>query len=78
MAVVEQQIEDCLGHNGIVEDRALFSDGPFGGHEDGAELLAAADEREQQMRGVGLERQIAAPPMIRSFDRAYWVSLLAL
>ena len=59
VAVVEQSIEDGGRDDGIAKDRAPFSHGPVGGHEHGAALIAAADELEEQMRGVGLERQIA-------------------
>lgn len=57
VAVVKQPIEDRRGDDGITEDRAPFSDGAVEGHEHGAALIAAADELEEQTRGVGLERQ---------------------
>lgn len=41
-----------------IEDRAPFLDGAVGGHEHGAALTAAADELEDQMRVVILERKI--------------------
>ncbi len=45
-------------HVPAIDDRAPFLDGAVGGHEHGAALTAAADELEDQMRVVILERKI--------------------
>src|SRR3712207_8813243 len=57
MAVVEQTVEDRGRDHGIVEDRAPLAHATVAGHQDAAPLVAAADQGEEQVRGVRLERQ---------------------
>ena len=59
VAVVEQAIEDRGRHDRVAEYRSPFADRPVGGHKHGAALVASADQLEEQMRGIGLERQVA-------------------
>ena len=56
---VEQAVEDGGGEDGIAEHGVPLADRAVGGDEQAAALVAARDELEEQMRGVGLERQVA-------------------
>ena len=72
MAVVKQAIEDRRRHHGIPEH------GPHSptarlGHQHGASLVASADQLEEQVRGVGLERQVAGVVSDQQLGLAEWV-----
>jgi hypothetical protein len=58
-AVMQEPIEDSGGDDGVAEDFSPIADGPVGCDEDGALLIAAGDELEEEMRSVWVERQIA-------------------
>jgi hypothetical protein len=57
--VVEQPIEDRGRHHRIAEHLAPFADRTIGSDQHAAALVAARDELEEEMRRVGLERQVA-------------------
>ena len=59
VAVMQEPVEDGGGDDGVGEHRAPLGDAAVRGYQHRAGLVAAADELEEQMRGVGLERQIA-------------------
>ena len=59
VTVVEQAVEDGGRYYGVAEHGAPFADGAVRGHQHGAALVATADELEEQVRGIRLERQIA-------------------
>jgi len=59
MAVVEQAVEDGGGHHRVAKDRAPLGDVAVAGDQQTATLVAARDELEEQVRGAGLEGQIA-------------------
>jgi hypothetical protein len=58
MTVVKQPIEDRGCDHGIPEDRAPFPDRPVRGDEHGAALVTPADQLEEQVSGIRLERQV--------------------
>ena len=59
VAVVEHSVEDGGGDHRVAEDRAPLPDGPVRGDQHGSAFVTAADQLEEQMSGVGFERQIA-------------------
>src|SRR5690606_12208896 len=59
LAVMEQAIEDRGRHHGIAEDAAPLADRAIAGDEHAAALVAARDELEEEVRGFGLEWEIA-------------------
>jgi hypothetical protein len=59
VAVVKEAIEDRGGHHRIAEHRAPLADTAVASEQDGALFVAAADQLEKEVRGVGLKRQIA-------------------
>jgi hypothetical protein len=59
LAVVKQPVEDRGGDHGVAEDAAPFPNGSVRGDQCRTALIAPADQLEEQMGGVGLERQIA-------------------
>ena len=59
MAVVEQAVEDGGGHHRVAEDLAPLGDVAVAGDQQTATLVAARDELEEQVRGAGLEGQVA-------------------
>ncbi len=59
VAVVEHSVEDGGSDHRIAEDRAPLPDGPVRGDPHGSAFVAVADQMEEQMGGVGFERQIA-------------------
>src|SRR6478609_8271417 len=56
---LEQPIKECCRHHGIAEHRPPFTDRAIGGDEHGAALVTSADQLEEQVRGIWLERQVA-------------------
>src|ERR671922_2177813 len=59
VAVVEQPVEDRGRHHRIGEHHAPFADAAVRRDEHRAALVAPADELEEQVRCIGLERQIS-------------------
>lgn len=59
MAVVEQTIKDGGGYHCIAEHCPPISDGLITGQHQASLLVATIDERETQVGGLALERQIA-------------------
>jgi hypothetical protein len=59
MAMVQEAVEDGGGYHRIPEDLAPFAYTAIAGHQEAAPLIAPRDELEEEMRGVGLEGQIA-------------------
>jgi len=59
MAVAEQPVEDGGGDDGIAEHGSPFADRAVGGDQHAATRVTARDELEEEMGGVGVERQIA-------------------
>ena len=59
MAVVKEAIEDRGCHHGIAEHRTPVADAAIAGEQDCALLVPAADQLEEEVRGVGFKRQIA-------------------
>jgi hypothetical protein len=58
VAVVKEAIEDRGGHHRIAEHCALPANAAVAGELDGAFFVAAADQLEEEVRGVGLKWQI--------------------
>ena len=58
MAVVEQAIEDRRGHDGVAEYRAPFPHAAIAGHQQATPFVAPGHPLEEQMGGVGFERQV--------------------
>jgi hypothetical protein len=58
VAVVQQPIEDRRRHDWIGEHRSPLGDAPVRRDQHGAGLIAPADQLQEQMRRVGLERQV--------------------
>ena len=59
VTLVEQADEDRGCDDSVAEDGLPFADGAVRCDEHGTTLIAFADQLEEQMRGVGFERQIA-------------------
>jgi hypothetical protein len=59
VAVVKEAIEDRGCHHGIAEHRTAVADAAIAGEQDCALLVPAADQLEEEVRGVGFKRQIA-------------------
>ena len=59
MAVVEQPIADGSGHDRIGEHRPPFGHAPVRGDQHRARLVAPTDQLEEEVRGVGFQRQVA-------------------
>jgi len=57
--VVHEPVDERGGDHRVTEDLAPLLEGAVGGDDDRAALVAAGDEREQQVRGLALERQVA-------------------
>ena len=57
---MQEAIEDGGGDYGIAEHGAPLADAAVAGDQDGTPLVAAADELEEEVRGIGLQRQVAA------------------
>ena len=60
MAVVQEAIENGGGDYGITKHGAPLADTAITGDQNGTPLVAAADELEEEVRGIGLQRQLAA------------------
>jgi hypothetical protein len=58
MAVVKQPVRDRGRHHGI-EHGTPLTDRTVAGDQHAAAFVAARDELEKEMRGIGLERQVA-------------------
>src|SRR5690606_14137730 len=59
VAVVEQAVEDRGRDDRIAEDAAPFADRTVARDEQAPALVAARDELEEEMRSLGLEREVA-------------------
>lgn len=57
--MVQQAVQDRGGNHGIAEHAAPFSNRAVRGDQDRSLLIAARDQLEEQVRGIGLEGQIA-------------------
>src|SRR5262249_1073048 len=55
VAVMEQAVEDRMGHDGIAEHGALLADRPIAGHQYAAPLVAPRHQLNKQMCRIGLE-----------------------
>ena len=51
--MVEKTVDNGRGRRDIVEQLASFFDGPVGGHERGAVLIAAHDDFQENLPGFG-------------------------
>ena len=56
---VQQAVQDRGGDHRIAEHAAPFPDRAVRGDQDRSLLVAARDQLEEQVRGIGFERQIA-------------------
>src|SRR5437879_12948534 len=59
LAMVEQAIEDRRRHDGIAEHGSPLADRTIAGEQEAAALVAARDELEEEMGGLGLEGKVA-------------------
>ncbi len=59
VTVVKQPVQDCGRDDCITEYSTPFTDGTVRGDEHCASLVAPADQLKEQMRCIGLERQVA-------------------
>ena len=59
MAMVQEPVEDRGGDHGIGEHRAPFGNATVRRDQHGAGFVAPADQLEEQVRGVGLQWQVA-------------------
>src|SRR5215471_1056068 len=66
VAVVEEAVEDSGCHHGIAEYRSPLADRAIAGDQHAAALVASRDELKEQMRGIGLKRQMPSSSMISS------------
>jgi hypothetical protein len=57
--VLDEPIDERRGDHGVAEDLAPLFERAGRGDDDRAALVAAREEREQQVRGLALERQVA-------------------
>lgn len=58
VAVVQEAVEDSGGDHRIGEHRAPFGNAAVGSDQHGAGFVAPADELEEQVGGVGFQRQV--------------------
>ena len=54
--VVDDAVDHRCGHGLVAEDAAPAAEGQVGGQDQGGVFVAAADELEEQVRGVGVEK----------------------
>ena len=59
MGVVDEAVDERGGDHGVGEDFAPGLEAAVAGDDDRAAFVAARDEREEQVRGLAFERQIA-------------------
>src|SRR5437763_1100955 len=59
MAVVKQSVENGGGYDGIAEHGAPFADTAIAGEQDCTAFVPAADELEEEMRGVRFKPQVS-------------------
>ena len=59
MAMVQEAVEDGSGHHRIPEYLAPFAYTAIAGHQQAALLIAPRNQLEEEVCGIGLERQIA-------------------
>jgi hypothetical protein len=57
--VVDEPVDEGGGHHGVAEDLAPLLEAAVGGDGDRAALVAAGDEREEEVGRGSLERQVA-------------------
>jgi hypothetical protein len=57
--VVDEPVDQGRGHHRVAQDLAPLLEGAVRGDDDRAALVAARDEREQQVGRLALERQVA-------------------
>jgi hypothetical protein len=72
VAVVQQTIKDRGSDHRVAEDRAPLADTAVAGKRGRASLVTAANELEEEMRGIGLKGQI--PDFVD--DQELWLSKL--
>jgi len=77
MAVVEQPIEDGGGHHLVTKHLTPLHDWAVGGDQYAAALVAAGDQLEEQMGGIGLQRQVAQLVNDQQLALLYWPSRLS-
>jgi hypothetical protein len=59
VSVVEKPVEDSGGDGGVaVEDGWPLFESPVGGQHDGTAFVAGADDLEEDVRAVLLDRQV--------------------
>jgi hypothetical protein len=56
---VDEPVDERGGDHGVAEDLAPLFEAAVTGDDDGAALVAARDEREEEVGGLALERQVA-------------------
>src|SRR5262249_9644934 len=59
VAVMEEAVEDSGRHHGIAEHGSPLADRAIAGDQHAAALVAPRDQLKEEMRRIGLERQIA-------------------
>jgi hypothetical protein len=59
VGVVDQSVDEGGGDHGVAEDLAPGLEAAVAGDDDRAAFVAAGDEREEQVGGLALEREIA-------------------
>src|SRR6476469_562454 len=64
VGVVDEAIEDCVGHGGVAEDFVQAVDGQLAGDNDRASFISVLDNLKQITALVGVER--LWPPVIKN------------
>ena len=59
LGVVDQAVDHGGGHGGVAEHLAPASEGLVGGDDERGALVAGAHELEEEVGGLGLERDVA-------------------
>ena len=59
MGVVDESVDQRGGDHGVAEDLAPGLEAAVAGDDDRAAFVAARDQREEQVRGLALEREVA-------------------
>ena len=59
MGVVDEAVDERGGDHGVAEDLAPGFEASVAGDDDRAAFVAARDEREEQVRGLPFEREVA-------------------
>ena len=58
--VVDQAVDHCGGHDVVAEDLAPAAEGLVGGDDQTGSFVAAGDELEEEVGGLGFEGDVAA------------------